>query len=390
MRLPPGRPRVLEGGRQGLERQRQGRRLTGWPLSRWPRPRARGRAVSLLLVSSPRTPPPQGTATSQPRTPRPGTTRRPAQSQAERPSPRRASALTACRGPRSPAVLTLASSAPAAHEADGARRCSLCVSEQTATPAPAGHGGAPLTNPGTTPGPGTTDPRGPDCQGVLPNSPRRGTVGHVTLTLMGTGSGLPHPRLRVGEPPGQGWTGPAWAVLCSSPPEGQQVPRCRRAAVRTWACLPHGAGGRPCRSGASRGGGTTAGSGRRGHRPGPRAETQIEVDRWGWPGPVGCWRRSSGGGPPRRPRRGLHASLPSRPAPRGDSGSPRLRTLHAELPLPDSSVSFLCRGRLSGQEMDFLALPLPGSPSRGSSSCSKQNSLRPPLRLFPDFPAPQR
>lgn len=74
----------------------------------------------------------------------------------------------------------------------------------------------------------------------------------------------------------------------------------------------------------------------------------------------------------------------------GQLGVSRLRTLHAELPLPDSSVSFLCRGRLSGQEMDFLALPLPGSPSRGSSSCSKQNSLRPPLRLFPDFPAPQR
>lgn len=74
----------------------------------------------------------------------------------------------------------------------------------------------------------------------------------------------------------------------------------------------------------------------------------------------------------------------------GRLGVSRLRTLHAELPLPDSSVSFLCRGRLSGQEMDFLALPLPGSPSRGSSSCSKQNSLRPPLRLFPDFPAPQR
>lgn len=74
----------------------------------------------------------------------------------------------------------------------------------------------------------------------------------------------------------------------------------------------------------------------------------------------------------------------------GQLGVSRLRTLHAELPLPDSSVSFLCRGRLSGQEMDFLALPLLGSPSRGSSSCSKQNSLRPPLCLFPDFPAPQR
>lgn len=63
---------------------------------------------------------------------------------------------TACRGPCRATPLSsrahfglVLTGTPAAHEADGARRCSLCVSEQTATPAPAGHGGAPLTNPGT-------------------------------------------------------------------------------------------------------------------------------------------------------------------------------------------------------------------------------------------------
>lgn len=111
-------------------------------------------------------------------------------------------------------------------------------------------------------------------------------------------------------------------VGAGAPPEVAHAP-CRGGAPRRGGLIqPTTRVPLSCRSGASRWGGTTAGSGRRGHRPGPRAATQIEVDRWGWPGPVGCWWRSSGGGPPRRPRRGLHASLPSRPAPRGDSGSP--------------------------------------------------------------------
>lgn len=63
-------------------------------------------------------------------------------------------------------------------------------------------------------------------------------------------------------------------------------------------------------------------SGIRAQGPPPRA-SGSNSDRGGQvglAGAVGCWRRSSGGGPPRRPR--LRASLPSRPAPRGDSGSP--------------------------------------------------------------------
>lgn len=131
-------------------------------------------------------------------------------------------------------------------------------------------------------------------------------------------------------------------------------------------------------------------SGSRAQGPPPRA-SGSNSDRGGQVGLAGArgvlaaqlWGRpASEATPPRL------APLPTSTS--GRIGVSRLRTLHAELPLPDSSVSFLCRGRLSGQEMDFLALPLPGSPSRGSSSCSKQNSLRPPLRLFPDFPAPQR
>lgn len=131
-------------------------------------------------------------------------------------------------------------------------------------------------------------------------------------------------------------------------------------------------------------------SGIRAQGPPPRA-SGSNSDRGGQVGLAGArgvlvaqlrGRPASEATPPRL------APLPTSTS--GRLGVSRLRTLHAELPLPDSSVSFLCRGRLSGQEMDFLALPLPGSPSRGSSSCSKQNSLRPPLRLFPDFPAPQR
>lgn len=133
-------------------------------------------------------------------------------------------------------------------------------------------------------------------------------------------------------------------------------------------------------------------SGSRAQGPPPRA-SGSNSDRGGQVGLAGArgvlaaqlWGRPASEATARAPRL---APLPTSTS--GQLGVSRLRTLHAELPLPDSSVSFLCRGRLSGQEMDFLALPLPGSPSRGSSSCSKQNSLRPPLRLFPDFPAPQR
>lgn len=133
-------------------------------------------------------------------------------------------------------------------------------------------------------------------------------------------------------------------------------------------------------------------SGIRAQGPPPRA-SGSNSDRGGQVGLAGArgvlaaqlWGQPASEATARAPRL---APLPTSTS--GRLGVSRLRTLHAELPLPDSSVSFLCRGRLSGQEMDFLALPLPGSPSRGSSSCSKQNSLRPPLRLFPDFPAPQR
>lgn len=60
--------------------------------------------------------------------------------------------------------------------------------------------------------------------------------------------------------------------------------------------------------------------------------------------------------PPRPP--GTDQGFPARPVDCGSSQPSRPR-------------------RLSAQEIDFLALPLSASPSRGSSSCSEQNSLRP-------------
>lgn len=162
MRLPPGRPRVLEGGRQGLERQRQGRWLTGWPLShqRNPSPKAAGSAGSCSCPLAPTAGARPGCVAAAGLVPTdaPSTGHRdvpapsppPRDHQAPRAEPGRAavpsqglgarglpgatrSTVTAVPPPaaapaaraRSPAVLTLASSSPHTGSSRGARGTSL-------------------------------------------------------------------------------------------------------------------------------------------------------------------------------------------------------------------------------------------------------------------------
>lgn len=117
------------------------------------------------------------------------------------------------------------------------------------------------------------------------------------------------PSGRRGLSPGS--AAPRGLALCwweLGPPEVAHAP-CQGGAPRRGGLIqPTTRVPLSCRSGASRWGGTTAGSGRRGHRPGPRAATQIEVDRWGWPGPWGA-----GGAAPGAARLGGHASAPRSP-----------------------------------------------------------------------------